>query len=901
MPKSAPIRSAFPVEPREHVARERRLHLIQLAIVVAATLAGVTVVGLAGRSLVSADDRRDAQVQQVIALVRARDLLRSQQVAFWESRAALNADVPRQVRAAVSIGTATFAELARREEDHVGTPEQDAAIRHTLDASQELASLVASRPDGIPLGSSRDRKALAESVAIIDRLERGLADWVANEQVEAAEVTVDEESLVRRLVIQMFVLLGALATAAVIGWRLVERHRRRAIHGLDRRRRKRAAILGTMRDGLFALSPQGIVTEANEAFLSQLVRSRDDVVGTAPAASYWLPEFGDRVSAAARSGLDGRSERMETDFIAPDGSRRPVWATIATRRDAMGRAVGVVVTTRDVTERRRAADALRFVGDERAALARVATAAATQSSDDVFHLAAKEVSQLLGAFTGVVLRFEDRVGYVVGQSGAEDLPSGPIALDGESAASRVRRTGASARADGYQALRAARPEAYSHLPADQVSAAGAPIRVRGRLWGALVAADGHPVRDDARQVLERMADVVGLVVSNAETTAELVSRAATDPLTGLPNHRTFQQQLVAEVERARRHDRPLSVAVLDIDQFKEVNDAHGYQTGDLILTETARRLAEARRPGDLLSRIGGEEFALLMPETGPDEARAIVDHARAKVGAAAFSGGVGHLTLSAGICDLETAGGVPGLWRLVEGALYWAKIHGRDATCVYSPDVVQELSVEERAARLERDRAIAGLRGLARAVDARDASTSRHSERVANLAVLLALRCGWDEQRASALREAAVLHDVGKIGLPDAILFKPGPLTTTERSVVQQHPALGAEIVAGLLDDEQMAWIKHHHERVDGSGYPDRLAGSDIPDGARIIALAEAWDVMVGEKPYGPPRAEAEALAECHERSGSQFDPQLVDALGGLVDETTRADGARERSGEEWA
>jgi HD-GYP domain-containing protein (c-di-GMP phosphodiesterase class II) len=234
------------------------------------------------------------------------------------------------------------------------------------------------------------------------------------------------------------------------------------------------------------------------------------------------------------------------------------------------------------------------------------------------------------------------------------------------------------------------------------------------------------------------------------------------------------------------------------------------------------------------------------------------------------------------VCDLTHAATADDLYRLADGALYWAKHHGRDVVFMYSPDVVEVLSDAEQAERLLRHQAMQSIRVLARAVDAKDPSTRLHSERVADVAVAIATTLGWPVERAALLREAGLVHDVGKIAVPDAILAKPGRLTASEFATIATHAAAGAEIVADVLHKEQVAWVRGHHERWDGTGYPDGLAGEEIPEGARILALADSWDVMTSERPYKEPLALDAAVAECRRCAGTQFWPDAVAALGRL-------------------
>jgi HD-GYP domain-containing protein (c-di-GMP phosphodiesterase class II) len=235
------------------------------------------------------------------------------------------------------------------------------------------------------------------------------------------------------------------------------------------------------------------------------------------------------------------------------------------------------------------------------------------------------------------------------------------------------------------------------------------------------------------------------------------------------------------------------------------------------------------------------------------------------------------------VCDLaESPGGGGELFRLADIALYWAKTNGRDVTFRYSPEVVQVLSAEQRAGQLERAQAVSAIRVLARAVDAKHPDTHEHSERVADLAVLIAQELGWPEERLGSLRGAAMVHDVGKISVPDAILLKAGRLDEDEYERVKRHAAIGAEIVADILSPEEVAWVRHHHERVDGMGYPDGLAGEEISEGAYVLAVADAWDAMTGNRSYRVSLTPEEAMSECRRVAGRQFPARVVDALARL-------------------
>ena len=386
------------------------------------------------------------------------------------------------------------------------------------------------------------------------------------------------------------------------------------------------------------------------------------------------------------------------------------------------------------------------------------------------------------------------------------------------------------------------------------------------------------------RVLDAAGSVLGVgVVTIAETPddrdlAQLERDAQTDGLTGLVNHRVFQERLRVEVARARRSRRPLSLCLVDIDGFKQLNDTYGHQVGDDVLESVAAHLAAVLRVNDTAARIGGDEFALLLPETDSHAAEVVADRAHESIRRDTLHRGAG-LTASIGICGMQHATDADALLRLADGALYWAKAHGRDAICQYSPELVEDLSLEERGTRLLRNKALAGVRALARAIDAKDHSTLQHSERVASLAARLAEAMRWSPVDVAALRETALIHDVGKIGVPLEALLKAGALTSAEYEIVKTHALLGAQIASEVLSEQQTAWLRGHHENHDGTGYPDGLAADAIPVGASILRLADSWDVMTSQRTYSAGMSVTEALAECQQCAGTQFSPDTVVVL----------------------
>ncbi|WP_354700783.1 hypothetical protein DSM112329_01072 [Paraconexibacter sp. AEG42_29] len=527
----------------------------------------------------------------------------------------------------------------------------------------------------------------------------------------------------------------------------------------------------------------------------------------------------------------------------------------------------------------RSEQAKRALADEQAALRRVAEAAARNiAAEPTFALAAREIAELLDLDLGVVVHFRDEHTVLVhGEFGRLSRPGRanavmPIEPGGLAAQVRVGRT---TRHDEREV------PAPSLLPFLQ--RVGAPVVVADEVWGAVIVATTSrtTLPADTEERVERFAGLVSLAVANAQSRERLTAQATTDPLTGLLNHRAFHERLHEEVERAERHGRALAVAVFDIDHFKAVNDAHGHAAGDRVLAEAARCLRATARHGEPVGRVGGDELAVIMPEVDGLGAFAAADRMRRSIVHGDF-GDLGPITASAGTCDLALGASAEGLLRLADGALYWAKAHGRNVAFRYTPEIVEELSAAERADRLARSQALSGVRALARAIDAKDPSTTLHSERVAELAVRLAQVAGWTPARVALLREAALVHDVGKIGVPDAVLFKRGRLSAAEMALVRRHADLGAQIASEVLGAEQAAWVRGHHERHDGRGYPDGLRAGGVPAGARLLALADAWDAMTRARVYRAPMPPELAWAEVRGQRGRQFDPAAVDLLGEL-------------------
>jgi HD-GYP domain-containing protein (c-di-GMP phosphodiesterase class II) len=238
------------------------------------------------------------------------------------------------------------------------------------------------------------------------------------------------------------------------------------------------------------------------------------------------------------------------------------------------------------------------------------------------------------------------------------------------------------------------------------------------------------------------------------------------------------------------------------------------------------------------------------------------------------------VTISVGIASCPAhAESVDDLQRTADGALYWSKAHGKNRACLYSPSVVRIFSPSELEHEAERNARLRAAKNLVRFVDARDPSTATHSEVVSSLAEGIGVQLGLDTETIDNLRLAGLLHDVGKIGLPDAILKKPGALTDEEYEIVKKHPEFGFALLQDLGIEPIDDWVRHHHERWDGRGYPDGLEGDDIPLGARIILVADAFEAMTADRPYRKAQGDQFALDELRRHAGTQFDAEVVAAL----------------------
>jgi diguanylate cyclase (GGDEF)-like protein len=372
--------------------------------------------------------------------------------------------------------------------------------------------------------------------------------------------------------------------------------------------------------------------------------------------------------------------------------------------------------------------------------------------------------------------------------------------------------------------------------------------------------------------------------------ATIQSDASTDLLTGVPNRPSIIGALFTEVERSVRYRRPLAVAFADIDHFKTVNDTYGHEAGDIVLRGVAGILRQNLRSADRVGRYGGEEFMITLPETTVEDGAGLADKLRQLVARERWrlpDGTEIGVTISLGV----TGGtgdrlSMDALVREADAAMYSAKALGRDQVYAFEEPNDDSTIVRSPISPAGRSRAMElGRHAHGAAADALAAIISplphyrgQPSALIATIVTALARQMNLPDHEIDKIRVAALLHDVGKVGIPADILEKPSSLSPAEWRSVVQHPRIGQVILeqATMLRDS-VPIILHHHERFGGAGYPYGLSGHEIPLGARIVAIADAYDAMIQDRPYKRKISHDAAVGELRGHAGTQFDPELVD------------------------
>src|SRR5450631_2536102 len=415
-------------------------------------------------------------------------------------------------------------------------------------------------------------------------------------------------------------------------------------------------------------------------------------------------------------------------------------------------------------------------------------------------------------------------------------------------------------------------------------------------------------------ILNTLADLLATALHNSFVFQKLQQQSITDGLTSIKTRRFFWESLLSEWKRASRSGRPFSVVLVDLDKFKEVNDSLGHLEGDLVLARVGRLLEQKCRQSNVVARYGGDEFIILMPETGIEQAQALAERLRVWLGTDTMLS-EHHITGSFGVASFPVHGfSVEELIRVADQGMYVAKHAGGDRVSTADefrgdengsvqrqlvsgyiegflqrehtgPEHLEELKAtlkklsggeEEGGLELLRD----SIESLAHAAESRELHAAGHGELVARYAEMIARALRLSPEEVSDLGYVARVHDVGKIFVPERILNKSGPLTEEEYYLVKMHARVGAEILEALPDSELLRKaVEHHHEAFDGTGYPDGLRGEQIPLGGRILGIADAFANMTTERSFSPAKSGEQALEELEKLSGIRYDGMLVRIL----------------------
>jgi len=390
-------------------------------------------------------------------------------------------------------------------------------------------------------------------------------------------------------------------------------------------------------------------------------------------------------------------------------------------------------------------------------------------------------------------------------------------------------------------------------------------------------------------------EILNSHLANAKLYQEARLTSLTDALTAVGSRKLLEDKLQVECARAKRYKHQFSVAIIDLDNFKTINDILGHAMGDDALRKLAKCMNSQKRTTDVLTRYGGDEFVIIMPETKAKDAVTLLERIREKTQNIKVVEDL-PMTISCGIAQSlsEPTDSSREIMRRADLALYEAKSAGRNCVKIWDETMSKSLTdndIEtEKIKKLQRR--IAGLSeqaekvfiqsiwGLVQALEAKDSYTKKHSENVMHYAVGIARTMKINPKQIDVIRRAAMIHDIGKIGIPDAILSKPGKLTPRERSVIEQHPLIAVRILDKMTFLEQeIAIVRHHHEKWNGQGYPDGISNTVIPLGARIMAVADTFDALTSNRPYHKPRSLAEAIEILVDSSGYDYDPRVVKGM----------------------
>jgi diguanylate cyclase (GGDEF)-like protein/putative nucleotidyltransferase with HDIG domain len=413
------------------------------------------------------------------------------------------------------------------------------------------------------------------------------------------------------------------------------------------------------------------------------------------------------------------------------------------------------------------------------------------------------------------------------------------------------------------------------------STAYLPLVAKGKIIGSFILVSKTPHAFSQRHIrlLEQLASQIAMPLENSQLYARAEKKARIDELTGLFNRRSLDEMIDSEISRHSRYGGVFSLAILDLDGLKSYNDTYGHLAGDSLLKTVGGNIKAALRNSDFAFRYGGDEFAILLPQTTVDDALMVLERVRKRIGDGVD---VGKMVVTASIgvaCWPDDGISHNDIIASADVTLYRAKRNGRNQT-LYASGPLSGLSLTGAAAQDggEVDGKLSGIvNAFSEMVDSRSYYTTKHSKKVTNYALALAKVLEMDKDETLKVETCAMLHDIGKMSINSELLNKSGELTNKEWEIIKTHPALGANIVKQI---PQLAYcadpILHHHEKYDGSGYPDGLKGDKIPIVSRILAIANEFAVMTSDRSYSEMITHENAIREIKKRAGTYYDSHLV-------------------------
>ncbi len=540
-----------------------------------------------------------------------------------------------------------------------------------------------------------------------------------------------------------------------------------------------------------------------------------------------------------------------------------------------GRVSGLTVRSTDITRRKQSEKALLQANTELNFLNSLAwTLAQCTTPKDVFDRALDQTLESLGLPIGAIYLLDENenVLTLTTYSGIdESLARASRNIKVKSNSAKITSTETSI--DTQIADRTRAVLQSIGLPYCMISSLKSHNRTLGII--CIASQEERYFSEEDTRLLETVGTEIGISMERARLLDELKELSRTDDLTGLDNRRRFYEVLEAEISRVTRYGGLSSLVMIDLDGFKEFNDKLGHTNGDAVLKTFARMLRSTLRKSDVAFRYGGDEFAIILPSIPSDKVHNVIKRLRsrwAKILEKRRPAGGINLDFSAGTVQLPEDAETPdALIFLADTALYYSKRMGGACLTVASDLGPSEAEVFGTATPDQ-------VYALAATVDAKDKYTFGHSTRVASIAGKLGKATGLSQEELADLHSASILHDIGKIGVPDSVLCKPEKLTDEEWLLIKRHSSEGAKIVGHIKELRSIVpYILHHHEWYDGNGYPDGLKGKDIPLVARIISIADAYDTMTTDRTYRKAISSELAIAELQRCKDTEFDPHLVD------------------------